>query len=196
MIRNVIFDFGGVICRFNRDYLIDAFCEDPADHDTLKNAIFRDWDSMDAGTGDYAAYAKDTLPMLPERLRPAAERFFAEWPSKMPPIAGTWALIGRLKALGYNVFILSNAPVIFGKAIEVFPIVRMMDGIVISAPVKMVKPDKAIFDYALEKFGILPEESIFVDDNPVNAQAAGQSGIAGYAYTEDADALWETIQSM
>ena len=194
--RNLIFDFGGVICDFNRDTLIDAFCNDAEDHEKLKSAIFRDWDKLDAGETNYFAYAAATSALLPERLRPISERFFEQWPSKMPPMADTWALMARLKAEGYNVYILSNAPVIFEESIRAFPIVRLVDGIVISAPIRMSKPDKAIYAYALKKFGIRPEESLFIDDNPVNAQAAKQVGMAGYAFDKDVDALYRFIKEI
>ena len=50
-------------------------------------------------------------------------------------------------------------------------------GIVISAEIKMLKPEREIFEYLLHRFGLSPAESIFVDDHPPNIEAARLLGL-------------------
>ena len=50
------------------------------------------------------------------------------------------------------------------------------DGVVTSFEARSYKPDRKIFDYAAEKFGILPEETLFFDDSQKNVDAARSYG--------------------
>ena len=59
MLRNVIFDFGGVVCEYNTDDIVRRFF-DEADCAQAKAAVYRDWAALDAGTADYPAYAAET----------------------------------------------------------------------------------------------------------------------------------------
>lgn len=189
MLKNILFDFGGVICSFNQDDILCRFCADPADHALLKPILFRDWTALDAGTADYDEYARESLSLVPEHLRGLVQRFFDRWYLEMRPLPQTWALIAELKARGYRTYILSNSSTRFAESADCFPIVRLMDGVVFSAPIRMAKPDAAIYRYTLDRFGLTAGESIFIDDNRVNAEAAERCGIHGYAFDGDADRL-------
>ncbi|MDK2980701.1 MAG: glucose-phosphatase [Chloroflexota bacterium] len=61
------------------------------------------------------------------------------------------------------------------------------DEIVISSEVRMIKPDPAIFHYALDKLGIDPQEAIFIDDRAVNVESAQALGMQGIQYSGRAD---------
>ncbi|MEO7170071.1 MAG: HAD-IA family hydrolase, partial [Sphingomonas sp.] len=60
--------------------------------------------------------------------------------------------------------------------------------IVVSGDEKLIKPDPAIFALALQRFGLVPGEAVFIDDVPANAEAATRAGIQGIRFT-DAEAL-------
>ncbi len=174
MLRNVIFDFGGVVCEYNTDDIVRRFF-DEADCAQAKAAVYRDWAALDAGTADYPAYAAETGRLLPERLAENVRRFFRDWYVTLPAIEDNWALIARLKARGFGVFLLSNAPTAFAEGMDCIPILRAMDGRLISASERLVKPDAAIYRLALERFGIRAEETLFIDDTPANVEGAIRS---------------------
>jgi len=44
------------------------------------------------------------------------------------------------------------------------------------AEIKLIKPEKEIFDYALEKTSLSPNEILFIDDSEVNVVAAESFG--------------------
>ena len=46
----------------------------------------------------------------------------------------------------------------------------------------VMKPDHRIFELALNRFGIKAEETVFIDDNPNNVQAANEVGIQGILF--------------
>jgi 2-haloacid dehalogenase len=51
-----------------------------------------------------------------------------------------------------------------------------LDGIVVSGAEKIIKPDPRIYQILLERYGIQAEESLFIDDNYANIEAAQQLG--------------------
>jgi len=95
-------------------------------------------------------------------------------------------VIKVLKGKGFKTMMLSNANHTFFDR-KVYPenpgFKELFDEIVISSSVKMVKPNADIFLHALEKIGSKPEESIFIDDNKANTEAAEKLGMKGYVYT-------------
>ena len=102
MLKNVIFDFGGVVYEYVPDYLLGCFFHNDEDRALAKSLIYRRWPELDAGTIDYDQYAEETVSQLPERLCEAARAFFYNWFRVEPPIEQTWALIARLKAADVN----------------------------------------------------------------------------------------------
>lgn len=194
MLKNIIFDFGGVICTFSQDAILDDFCTGEA-HARLKPVLFRSWQSLDEGTVDYEKYVAQTLRMLDGEDRQTAQRFFRQWHRSMRPIPGIWALIGELKARGYGVYLLSNASTWFAEHLDDYPILRLFDGTLVSAPEKMAKPEERIYRRALERFGLNAAQTLFVDDHVENAEAAEHVGIAGYTFDGDAGKLRQWILS-
>ena len=192
MLKNVIFDFGGVVCTFSQDAILDDFCTGEA-HARLKPVLFRSWQALDEGTADYEEYVAETLKLLDGEDKQIARRFFREWHRSMRPIPGVWALIGELKARGYGVYLLSNASTWFAGHLDDYPILRLFDGRLISAPEKMAKPEVRIYRLALERFGLNAAETLFVDDRAENTEAAERVGIAGYVFDGDAEKLRERI---
>lgn len=192
MLKNVIFDFGGVVCTFSQDAILDDFCTGEA-HARLKPVLFRNWQALDEGTADYEEYVAETLKLLDGEDKQIAQRFFREWHRSMRPIPGIWALIGELKARGYGVYLLSNASTWFAGHLDDYPILRLFDGRLISAPEKMAKPEARIYRLALERFGLNAAETLFVDDRAENTEAAERVGIAGYVFDGDAEKLRERI---
>ena len=192
MLKDVIFDFGGVVCTFSQDAILDDFCTGEA-HARLKPVLFHSWQALDEGTADYEEYVAETLKLLDGEDKQIAQRFFREWHRSMRPIPGIWALVGELKARGYGVFLLSNASTWFAGHLDDYPILRLFDGRLISAPEKMAKPEERIYRLALERFGLNAAETLFVDDRSENTEAAERVGIAGYVFDGDAEKLRERI---
>ncbi len=57
------------------------------------------------------------------------------------------------------------------------------DVLIWSYQVRIAKPDPAIYRYALEKLGTQPEETLFIDDRPVNVEAANKIRMKGLVFT-------------
>ncbi len=101
-----------------------------------------------------------------------------------------------MKARGIHVYLLSNAPTYFAEHLDDFPILKLMDGLVVSAPIQKAKPNADIFQYTLEKFGLNAEETLFIDDNSPNTEGAEKCGLHAFTYHGEIDDLRKKIESL
>ena len=192
MVKHIIFDMGGVLLRFEPDYFIARLGITGADADLLKREVFRsaDWVRMDRGTLTDEEGVRSICRRLPEHLHAAAEELICRWEvPEILPMEGMETLIAELKAAGYGIYLLSNA---FTRQHEYWPRVpgsQYFDDTFISADVKMVKPQREIYELALEKFGVTGEECVFIDDLPSNIEMAENCGICGVVFHGDVSVL-------
>jgi HAD superfamily hydrolase (TIGR01509 family) len=84
-----------------------------------------------------------------------------------------------------RLYLLSNISNYFADHAEELPVLKLFDRCVFSAVCGKVKPDPAIFAHLCEECDLLPQESLFVDDNPANVAGAEAFGIAGYLFDGD-----------
>lgn len=108
---------------------------------------------------------------------------------ELQPLPDTVAWIKQLQAARHPLYFLSNMPAPLADHLElVQPVMRRFRGGVFSARVRLGKPDPAIFLFALERFGLLPHEAVFVDDHPANVEAARGCGLAAVQFVEAGEA--------
>lgn len=191
MIRNIVFDMVGVLMRFDTEgyYLSRGIGE--ADQAILRREVFRslEWAMQDRGTITEADAAAAIRARLPERLHAAARDFICRENRAILPVPGMEALLQDLKRAGYRLFLLSNTSAAYHRFRPQVPGIALFDGELVSADVGLVKPDPAIFRLACERYGINPSESAFIDDTPINAEAAHHVGMMAFIFEGDADAL-------
>lgn len=188
MVKNIIFDFGNVIAKFDEDYICSFYCSQE-DMPEFKRIIFENWACLDAGYIEYDKYVNDRLEALPDNLKEAGKSFFTDWYTHMPLIEETLKLIDFLRSKGYRLFLLSNAPEFFAGNIGFFNRgVENLEDMVFSGPIKMSKPGREIYDYAVNRFGVDPRECFFLDDKEENASAARLSGMNALVYKSN---IWE-----
>ena len=127
---------------------------------------------------------------LGENLVTAVEELICRWEiPEILPMEGMAALIGELKDAGYGIYLLSNA---FARQHEYWPRVpgsEYFDDTFISADVKLVKPQREIYEMALDKFGVTAEECVFIDDLPSNIEMGENCGICGVVFHGDVEIL-------
>lgn len=192
MIKNIIFDMGGVLLRFEPEYFIARLGITGADADLLRREVFRsaDWVRMDRGTLTDEEGVASICRRVPEHLHSAVEELVCRWEiPEILPMEGMAALIGELKDAGYGIYLLSNA---FARQHEYWPRVpgsEYFDDTFISADVKLVKPQREIYEMALEKFGVTAEECVFIDDLPSNIEMGENCGIQGVVFHGDVEIL-------
>lgn len=74
----------------------------------------------------------------------------------------------------------------FHYAEEKYDWLSWFDGVVVSGRVHLVKPDREMFDYLLDTYGLASEDVFFVDDHAPNIVAARSYGIRSHHFTDAA----------
>ena len=88
----------------------------------------------------------------------------------------------ELKAKGYNIYILSDLNEDSFKYNKQFDFFNYVSGGVYSFEVGTTKPNRNNYETLLKKYNLLPEESIFIDDNIDNVNMANELGINGIQF--------------
>src|SRR5205823_12435270 len=106
------------------------------------------------------------------------EAFHERWPETLGDvIEGTAEVIDQLRKAGVPVYALSNwSAETFPIACERTPLRDWFDGVVISGEEGVTKPDPRIFEILCGRFGLEPWNTVFVDDNARNVDAAQAFG--------------------
>jgi 2-haloacid dehalogenase len=93
-------------------------------------------------------------------------------------IPGTVAVLAELRAAGVPLYALSNwSAETFRLTRGRFPFLEWFDGLVVSGEEGVTKPDRRIFELLIERFGLVPAATVFVDDSAANVTAARDLGL-------------------
>lgn len=178
MIDTVIFDIGNVLTEWHwHDSFVEWFGEDLVD--TLANATVMspEWAEIDRGVlteEEVVALLTKNAPDYPEQIRRIVHD--SHELVTVYPYAADW--VRDLKKKGYKVYILSNFSEFgFNRVKDTFDFLPYADGALISYEVKLVKPDRKIYETLCERFDITPENAVFLDDNAKNTEAAREFGL-------------------
>jgi 2-haloacid dehalogenase len=99
-------------------------------------------------------------------------------------VPGAVEILADLRAAGVPRYALTNwSAETFAIARERFAFLDWFDGLVVSGEEGMTKPDPAIFRLLLDRFGLDPEATVFVDDSEANVAAARELGIDAVRFT-------------
>jgi len=184
MIKNIIFDMGGVLIDYNPEKsLYSLFDKNTAD--ILLREIFRNqiWSDKDRGIifpEQIMEQKKNAIP--PEVFDKASEMVHNFYPY-MPPFEKMYDFIKQLKKNGYGIYLLSNASSDFHERRSDIPALSLFDGVLISADYKLLKPEKEIYMALYEKFSLIPEECYFIDDVQKNIDGAKATGMIGHCHS-------------
>ena len=198
MIRNIIFDMGGVLLDYCPPRFVDHLGVGPEDKKLLLQEVFNtvEWFRLDRGTITEEEAAAAMKRNLPPRLHDAVDRMLNWWELDLREVEGMPELLAELKALGFGIYLLSNAsvrqPEYFGR----LSVSRYLDGGVISAPFKLLKPQREIYELLLREYRLKAEECFFVDDSVANVEGAYCVGITGAVFDGDVPRLRRKLNAV
>lgn len=176
----VVFDLGGVLIDWDPRHLYRSlFAGDEAAMEAfLATVCTPEWNArQDAGRpwDEAVAALVEEHPAERERIIAFRER----WPEMLGgAIEGTVALLAELRARLVPVYALSNwSAETFPVARDRYPFLGWFDGLVISGEERVAKPDPRLFRIAIERFGLDPRATAYVDDSPANVAVAAGLGM-------------------
>ncbi|HEY4232000.1 MAG TPA: HAD family phosphatase [Lacipirellulaceae bacterium] len=197
-IQMIYFDLGNVLLSFSHERM----CQQMADVagvplDVVRTTVFGDDDAHAAqiryetgliDTDGYFEYFCRSTGTRPNRQH--LERAFCDI---FAPIEETWALVRKLAAAGHRLGILSNTNSLQWEWCTDgrFPLLADLGGpgspfawAVLSFEVHSMKPDRPIYDVAVERVGVPASNIFFVDDRPENVVGAKTAGIDAVLFTD------------
>ena len=182
-INTIIFDLGGVLTDWNPEYVyLDVF---NGDREKMKwffdHICTHDWnENQDAGY-PLAKATEERVAMFPEHEE-WIRMFYGRWVEMLgEAIFDTVEILDKLiSKKQYKIVALTNwSHETFPIALDRFEFLHWFEGIVVSGEEKTRKPFKEIYEITLNRFNIKAEQSIFIDDNSRNIEAAKALGING-----------------
>lgn len=180
IIDAVVFDLGGVLIDWNPRYLYrSVFGDDVAGMEWfLAEVCSPAWNAaQDAGRGwdEAVEEAIARHPDQAERIRAYRDRWTETLGEALAPSV---RLLDELRAGDCRLYALTNwSRETFPHARERYGFLAWFDGIVVSGEERLAKPDPAIFRLLMERHGLRPERTVFIDDSAGNVEAAARLGM-------------------
>ncbi|QNE05487.1 HAD family hydrolase [Croceicoccus marinus] len=193
-VRNVAFDVGRVLFRWDMALLFGPLVDDPAELDyVLSHVVTEAWHfEHDAGRdlAELVAERKLLFPRHGAVIDAYATRFLESIPG---PVPGSHELVEELDERGVPLFAITNfADEFWARFRPDQPVFDRFRDIVVSGTEKLAKPAPEIFELAARRFGIDPAETLFIDDNDANIAAAQRLGWQVHHF-RDAPALRDDL---
>ena len=187
-LRAVVFDVGNVLYQWS---LRAIFASRIADVDELNwflcNVVTQQWHFQhDAGRpiAEMVAERKAEFPDHAHLIDIYATRFNE---SIFAPVPGSLELVDELAARKVPIFGITNFGADFWAGFRpTAPVFDHFTDIIVSGEEKIMKPDPAIYELALRRFGLSPGEGVFIDDRLENVVAAEANGFAGHHFSDAA----------
>ena len=175
-IKNIVFDLGGVV-----------FARDPRKFEPEFIKFFsyillpkmpKFWEDYDRGIVNY----DEVIASLAEYNscdKELAEQNLRRSILTQEPIKDTERLISDLKQANYKLYVLSNMSLEFIEFLRKQDVYKNFDGEVVSCEEHVVKPEAEIYHKLIQRYELIPAETLFIDDRKENVDAAIEAGWNG-----------------
>lgn len=190
-IKNIIFDLGGVLVDIDIDRTIKAFEKlgisgfSATEIYPNTKSIFEDLEKGDISTKQFFDIM---LEKYPSNRNVSQKELFEAWAALLLPFKQErFEIIKKLNAQGYNTYVLSNTNYPhrvrflnsfsrqFGYDME-----TLFEQCYYSDELRLRKPDVNTYKHVLKDSQLNARETIFIDDNVANLEAAKECGLKTY----------------
>lgn len=180
MINTIIFDLGAVLIDWNPHYMYRTIFSDEEEmKNFLATVTTSDWnEEQDAGR-PLAEGTEILVKQFPEH-EASIRAFYGRWDEMLgEAFHDTVEILKELKESGrYKIYALTNwSAETFPVALERFEFLHWFDGVVVSGTEKMRKPAPEFYQLLLDRYNVMADEALFIDDNYRNILAAEKLGI-------------------
>ena len=187
-VKAVVFVLGGVLIDWDPRYLYRKLLDDEAAvEEFLATVCTPEWNAEQDRGRPFAEGVAELVERYPVHAA-AITAYHERWPEMLGgAVGGTVEVLAELRAAGVPVYALTNwSAETFGIARERFEFLEWFDGVLVSGEERMIKPDPAIFRLLLDRFGLDPGATFYIDDSPANVAAADRLGFDALRFTSPA----------
>ena len=183
--KAVVFDLGGVLIDWDPRYLYRKLLADEAAvEEFLATVCTPEWNAEQDRGRPFADGVAELVERHPAHAA-AIAAYHERWPEMLGgDIPGAVELLAELRATGVPLYALTNwSAETFVLARERFEFLDWFCGLLVSGEERIIKPDPAIFELLLDRFGLDPGSTFYVDDSPANVAAAAALGLDAVRFT-------------
>ena len=182
MLKNIVFDLGGVVVAHNaesfKEKLGEFFSFVFGPDMKCVPSFWKEYDlgflTIDETAAEVAKFRNCTAETAKEHMLYAI--------SLQEEVEPTAKLIKELKAKGYKIYALSNMSKEYIEFLRKLPIFEYFDAQIISCELGLAKPDRKFYEHLLTSCELNPAETIFIDDRKDNVEAAAELGIVPFHF--------------
>jgi len=181
MIKNIVFDLGNVLISFRPSEYFDKKKYPENIKAKIMSDIFgsKEWHMLDDGMIN-TSQAINSIAATSSLNKEEIAHIFNLRSELLFPLDQNVRLLPELKKQGFRLFFLSNFPLdLFEEVKTGYYFFKYFDGGIISSEVKVSKPDSRIFELLLNKYSLIPEECLYIDDIEINVKAGEAVGMKG-----------------
>ena len=193
MKKHIFFDYGRTVVKHPAEadeIFTSRGITDTAVIRALQKTIFSMGDylnRLDEGSMPRHVYHEQLKRQVPRDLLDVALSAADYHIGELAVLPGMEALLKRLRADGFKLYITSNMDTLHGAQMPEVPITHYFDGMILSGEIGVRKPAKAFFEAALSRFHLTAAECLFIDDLPENVAGAAECGIEGLVFKGNVD---------
>ena len=193
MVRNIIFDIGNVLVAFRwREYFKEfGYSQDVYERLCKATAMSPVWNEYDRGVWTEEEVLQAFIANDP-KIEPQIRETLSNLKGLlvMYDYAVDW--VKELKAKGYGVYYLSNYSwPAYRDCEEELAFISHTDGGILSYREKVIKPDAAIYQLLMDRYGLKAKECVFLDDTEKNINGALAVGMKGIVFQNKEQAIKE-----
>jgi putative hydrolase of the HAD superfamily len=190
--KNFVFDLGGVLLEWNPLTIVEIFTDKNEEREKLLNYMHSEekwvkWDVGQLSDNEFAQEISSHTGISKQEI----DRFLMLIKESLIIIPETLELINFAAKNGKNVFCISNMPAeTYSYLKEKYSFFQLFKGIIISGIEKAAKPDPILFNTLLERYSLIPDDTLFIDDSKKNLEAAADFGIQTIHFTREEECFF------
>lgn len=197
-IKIVVFDLGGVLIDWNPVYLYTKiFGNRQKAQSFIDEVCTLEWNEEQDG-GRTIQEGTEWLIARHPQYSEEIKAYYDRWDEMLSgPIQGTVEILNQIHQNNrHRLYALTNwSAETWPTALQLFDFLHHFEGVLVSGQARLKKPDHRIYHLLFEKFDIIPEQALFIDDNFRNIKAAEEVGLNTIHY-KDSNSLREKLSEL
>ena len=193
-VTTAVFDLGGVLIDWRREFLYEQLIPDPERRTWFLDTVCSlEWNAEGDRGRPFAELIAERTARFPDQAELIAA-YWERWDEMSgPAIADTVQILVELQQRAVSTYALTNwSAETLPRVRDRYPFLESFDGMLVSGEEGVIKPDPAIYELTLERLGLPAQETLFIDDMPRNTKVAEVLGIPSIVFS-GAEALWAEL---